>query len=107
VIVLSEEAARKALDEVGELQRQVEAEQIDFELAGDQIVVRLDAVIALYEADRTIYSALVEPTMAWANAALTLKWVVDQDSTAESRRYKALWFKISEFYHRHRYLKDL
>ncbi|HWM34192.1 MAG TPA: hypothetical protein VNR36_08155 [Pseudolysinimonas sp.] len=104
MILLSEEAARQALDEVGELQRQVEAEEVDFELAGDQIVERLDAVMTLFEGSANIYSVVAEPAMRWAHAALAPKWVVDQDATAESRRYKALWYKISEFFDRYKHL---
>lgn len=98
MILLSEEAAGAALEEVGELQRAIDAGEVDLNQAGDMIIERLDAVMVLYSESTTVYEALIEPFMSWAIHSLAPRFLVDQDSTAISRQYKALYGKFSDFY---------
>ena len=98
MFLLTDEAAGAALEEVGRLQQAIDAGEVDLDSAGDMIIERLDAVMDLYSDSSTVYATLVEPFMSWAIHSLGPKFIVDQDSTPESRQYKALYARFKDFY---------
>lgn len=104
MIIVTDEAAGAALEEVGQLQRAIDAEQVDLDHAGAMIVERLDAVITLYADSTTVYSALMGPFMDWAIRSVDVRFIVDQDSTPESRQFKVLFAQFSALHKKWQHL---
>jgi hypothetical protein len=104
-LILSNERAGQVLEEIGALQRGVEA-GMDLETAGEDITERARAVANYFIAtgSTNVFEPLIKPLMEWGMYSLGPVFLVDQ--TDKGTKFRAVYDDIKRLYDDYKYLDN-
>ncbi|MFF1385553.1 hypothetical protein ACFVWT_18525 [Arthrobacter sp. NPDC058288] len=104
ILIFSDDKAGVVLEEIGQLQRQVEAGSFH-SATGQDICERADAVAEYFVArgNNNVYEPLIKPLMEWAIYALAPKFLMDAGPDGAANR--AIYSAIVELHGRYEHLK--
>lgn len=106
ILIYSDEKAGAVLEEIGQLQRQVEAGSFEASTAGKAICERAAAVADYFIArgSNNVYEPLIKPLLEWAIYSLAPKFLLDTGPTGDENR--AIYHDIVELHGKYEHLKD-
>lgn len=103
ILIFSDEHAGQILEEVGQLQRQIEAGQ-GLDVASQEVSTRARAVIEYFLScgSTNVFKPLVEPLMQWGIYSLAPKFLTDE--SLQGKQYRAVYDAISSIYADYKHL---
>lgn len=105
ILIFSDDKAGAALEEIGQLQRQVEAGSFNAGTA-EAICERATAVADYFIArgSNNVYEPLIKPLLEWAIYALAPKFLMDTGPAGDANR--AIYNDILALHGKYEHLKD-
>jgi hypothetical protein len=106
ILIFSNDKASAVLEEIGQLQRQVEADSFESSKAGQAICERAAAVADYFIArgSNNAYEPLIKPLLEWAIYSLAPKFLLDTGTAGDA--YRAIYDDIVELHGKYEHLKD-